>query len=429
MDTTTQSNVHQTGTSSRGAMVRKVTRRDGKSTWIRIDDVENSTPRPHFRTVSLEEYIEQVRRKQLKPIAADQVQDRAHIEAMEVVARIDSGFQWLEEANREAAAQSAEAMIDVQTDLGNQPSGRSEISSELVHEIAVAIADVLTGSQDQGSASTEVPLLGREEVSDLVLSARSSLTAHHDADRVFVSTPERKSSQKEEQEIRIAEEQQESNELSLTAAAWKVDQFKCPQVVKRLICQPAIMRLADYSGEMLTPFGKTIAVTSPQRGTGVTTMALALGQVLARSGRRALLIDANMENNGLSQQVGLQKMSWLPIVDPIGESIVCESVSGLCVMPLNPGSANGMLHGISTLDLLEISLASVRSEFDVVIIDAGEVNNMIGGLSAANHLLDAVVIVADDVQSDGFIRARENLVRHGIYKFVLASNEFRSRAA
>ncbi len=451
---TSQNTFYRTGKSSRGAVVRQVTRRDGKPSWIRIDDAENAVGDLHFRSVNLEDYVAQIRSRQLserteraRPDAGQSANDVAEvsassaaIEAMEVVAKIDSGFAWLEQANRDAAEQDARSLVEFESKLNDKVDQQVAFRKELAQEIAVAIAEVLVDKTAAAEPATvkEEPSTATPDLGRILISARSSLIAEDD--EVFVSNTD--VAPEPIQEIfpiaptsdqagaeEVEQEDFDDDDVSLSVAAWAVPRFACPEVVSRLIGQPAMMRAADNCEKMLTPFGKTIAVTSPRRGTGVTTTALAIGQVLARSGRRTLLIDANLENNGLSRQVGLNKISWLPVVDPIGESIVQESESGLCVMPLNLESTNGFLRGISTLDLLEMCLGTVCSEFDVVIIDAGNVDGMVNGLLATNQLIDAVVLVSDDVQADDFREARESLIRHGVYKFVAANNAFRGKAA
>lgn len=117
---------------------------------------------------------------------------------------------------------------------------------------------------------------------------------------------------------------------------------------------------------------KSLAVTSTKPSEGKTTTAYAIARSLARSGRRTLLIDADMRSpsahhlTGLSNDRGLS--DFLAGADDWSTLVNQTSHDGLFVMTAGPQppSAAELLSG----DRLERLIGVLQSSFDHIVFDA-----------------------------------------------------------
>jgi hypothetical protein len=160
-------------------------------------------------------------------------------------------------------------------------------------------------------------------------------------------------------------------------------------------------------------------------------MAMTLARLFASNNKRVLLVDADIANPSLSKTIGLEGVSWYAKkgdVKPIGESIVHGQESGICVLPLAAPIANVAAHSTPIFDQLEAKLDQVRGEFDIVIIDAGPVWQIVDEISSNGHLIDVAMLINQDTHSYGFSEARERLMDRGIFKFIAAQNSSARRA-
>ena len=189
--------------------------------------------------------------------------------------------------------------------------------------------------------------------------------------------------------------------------------------------------LADSCQSMLSPFGKTIAVTSPTRGQGTTTMSITLARLFASSGKRVLLVDADIMQPHLSKKIGIKGVSWYRNCDstePVGECIVHGRNSGVCVMPLDGPITDVQPNNTPLFDRLEVHIDKLRGEFDLIVIDAGPVWQIVDEIGSESHLIDAAMLVNQDMHSNGFSEARQRLMECGVFRFIAAQNAFERRA-
>ena len=160
-------------------------------------------------------------------------------------------------------------------------------------------------------------------------------------------------------------------------------------------------------------------------------MSITLARTFASRGKRVLLVDADIMQPSLSKMIGVDGINWYKkhvAQEPVSECIVHGKDSGICLMPLNAPVANVAAYSAPIFDVLESQIDKVRSEFDLVIIDAGPVWQIVDEISSTSHLVDVAMLVNQDTYSNGFAEARERLMDRGIFKFIVAQNSFARRA-
>lgn len=123
---------------------------------------------------------------------------------------------------------------------------------------------------------------------------------------------------------------------------------------------------------------RTLLITSAQEGEGKSTTALALAMSISRSGKRVLLIDADMRSPSVHKLVGCNNtkgFSNLLAGDEISPTlIIATQLSGLSVLPAGPKPP-------STADLLSVDrlnqlFDALRDRFDHIMIDAPPILGM-----------------------------------------------------
>ena len=142
---------------------------------------------------------------------------------------------------------------------------------------------------------------------------------------------------------------------------------------------------------------KVIAVVNQKGGVGKTTTAVNVSTILAKKGKKVLLIDADPQGNATSG-VGLDKNTEKSIYDviindvEIDEAIEKTQIKNLYVCPSNINLAGAEVELVSMLSReqrLKEKLEKIENDFHYVIIDCPPSLGLltINAFTAANSLL------------------------------------------
>ena len=123
--------------------------------------------------------------------------------------------------------------------------------------------------------------------------------------------------------------------------------------------------------------GKIIAVANQKGGVGKTTTAITISTILAKKGKKTLLIDADPQGNGTSG-FGIEKNIELSTYDVLVNDIKMEdalvntSIKNLKVCPSNINLAGAEVELVAMVGRefrLKTKLDEIKDKFDYIIID------------------------------------------------------------
>jgi len=162
---------------------------------------------------------------------------------------------------------------------------------------------------------------------------------------------------------------------------------------------------------------KVVLFTSCHRAEGRTTLVLTLARALASQPGRTLLIDADLGAPMLARQLSLKPAVGLDDVvglgRPLADALIAVDEPRFWLLPLRAAVAKPRAFLASPA--WTCTLARIRREFDLVLIDGGP---MFAGLSVAllHRSVDTAVLVYNPsiTAERGLSRAREVLDAGGI---------------
>lgn len=123
--------------------------------------------------------------------------------------------------------------------------------------------------------------------------------------------------------------------------------------------------------------GKIIAVANQKGGVGKTTTAITLSSLLAKKGKKVLLMDADPQGNATSG-VGVEKEKEKSIYEllvedvELEETLVQSSIKNLEVCPSNINLAGAEVELVSMMSReqrLKEKLENAKEKYDYIIID------------------------------------------------------------
>ena len=154
---------------------------------------------------------------------------------------------------------------------------------------------------------------------------------------------------------------------------------------------------------LATPHGfpRSLAVFSTQASEGKSTTALALAAILSRTGKRVLIIDADMRSPtvhtlaGVANEHGLSNL--LAGSDDFASLIVDCQLKGVSILPAGPmpPSAAELLSS----ERLELIVRRLEKDFDHLIIDSPPVLGLADATLLAKVVEGSIFIIASSETS------------------------------
>lgn len=181
-------------------------------------------------------------------------------------------------------------------------------------------------------------------------------------------------------------------EVHATSARMKMARTVYIEAVQRIATRLLVSNSAQGDG-----LGRIVAVTSSFPSEGKTTIALSVARQCARSGRRTLLIDADLRRRTVElmlgieeRRAGLVQLLRGETTDP-ADATVLDHISDLRVMP-GCGTPETPMQLLSSPAMAKL-LADLRTRYDVIVVDAPPVLAVSDVLALARHVDDMLFVV------------------------------------
>ncbi len=203
-----------------------------------------------------------------------------------------------------------------------------------------------------------------------------------------------------------AETAPEAEEAQRFQPVWEVDAFGWPETIDKLDAVAA-QQLTE-SGRALRRASRdglrVLAVTSPGRGQGRTTVAIQLARSAARSGLRVAIVDADTECPVLADRLCVEvSRGWIDAAGdglPLEEVAVYSIADELTLLPLVPWNGGASKPREST-QLIHDALRQLARDHDLVVVDCSQIGSLGSLFHDQEHpVIDAAFLVCDQRQSN-----------------------------
>ncbi|QDS92092.1 Tyrosine-protein kinase CpsD [Roseimaritima multifibrata] len=153
-------------------------------------------------------------------------------------------------------------------------------------------------------------------------------------------------------------------------AAWEVDGFDAPSIVRELMVAGDMVNNAGQPLAQAAAEGmQAVLVSSPRRGDGRSTLAMALALSAAATGCRVALVDGDWEKPSLADDFQLElEFGWPEAIRggvPLSETAVHGVEDGVTLFPIVPAENAPQ----PSADALRQTVDSLRPHFDLILVD------------------------------------------------------------
>ena len=174
--------------------------------------------------------------------------------------------------------------------------------------------------------------------------------------------------------------------------------------------------------------GKVVSIANQKGGVGKTTTSINLSTILAKKGKKVLLIDADPQGNatsGLGINKEIDKSIYDVIINEINikETLKDTSIKTLKVCPSNINLAGAEVELVSLMSRehrLKERIDEIKDEFDYIIIDCPPSLGLItlNAFTASDSVLIPVQCEYYALEGLGKLINTINLVRRHLNKYV-----------
>lgn len=202
-------------------------------------------------------------------------------------------------------------------------------------------------------------------------------------------------------------------------AAWETETLLWPREFVELIqsSRNSIDQLAGLILRQTLKGRQRVVFSGMARNCGTTLLMAAVGRALLARGKRVLLVDADIEDPGLSNRLRLNELiSWLDSAQLKREPshyLVREMKSDLYLMPVASVTDRANWPRC-TLDVLVPLIQQLKRHFDTILIDVGPGKQLFRELGQSDALVDAAVLVHN---SRRFMQASFDHFQSGVEDF------------
>ena len=146
--------------------------------------------------------------------------------------------------------------------------------------------------------------------------------------------------------------------------------------------------------EQLKRGKKCVAIAGIERGEGRTTVTLALAKLLAATGLKTALVDADLDSPALDKRLGVAtETGWDDLVSSelaLGEALVAMLSDGVTLMPWH--TAGGDLSQVTRSLRTPAIFGTLREHYDLVLFDASP----LGGPASAERFAKFAAVAQID---------------------------------
>lgn len=171
---------------------------------------------------------------------------------------------------------------------------------------------------------------------------------------------------------------------------------------------------------------QVVAVTSGKGGVGKTNVSVNLAAAMARSGRRVMLLDADLGLANVDVTLGLQPRRNLSHVidgDCTLEEVLLDGPAGMRIVPASSGTQRmAELQPEEHAGLIR-AFSELSEDLDVLVVDtAAGISDSVVSFARASQ--EVVVVVCDEPASitDAYALIKVLSREHGVHRFQVLAN-------